>query len=122
MITADTEARAMAIEENKREQTQAALKAAYRATFAGPLAQEVLRDLVDEGALFRENSYATDPACLNPMAAGVFEGRRRILLRIVSMADLDLAAILALAKFNRPGAPATPQPRPAKTENNGAMQ
>lgn len=109
-------------DEITREQQLAALKAAYKAIFAGPLAQEVLRDLVDQGGLFRENTDATNPACLNPMAAGVFEGRRRLLLRIVSMADLDLTALAALAKFNRPGAPATPQPRQAKTENTGAVQ
>lgn len=108
-------------DEVTREQEIAALKAAYRATFAGPLAQDVLRDLVDQGGLFRENTDATNPACLNPMAAGVFEGRRRLLLRIVSMADLDLTAIAALAKFNRPGAPTTPQPRASQTEN-GKLQ
>lgn len=108
-------------EEVTREQEIAALKAAYRQVWAHPLAPEVLRDLVDQGGLFRENSDATNPACLNPMAAGVFEGRRRLLLRIVSMADLDLTAILALAKFNRPGAPNNPQPRAAQTEN-GKLQ
>lgn len=104
-----------------REQEIAALKAAYRQVFAHPLAQDVLRDLVDQGGLFRENSDATNPACINPMAAGVFEGRRRLLLRIVSMADLDLTSIAALAKFNRPG-PSAPQPRPAKTENAETVQ
>ena len=109
-------------EEVTREQRQAALKSAYRATFAGPLAQEVLRDLVDEGGLFRENTHAADPACLNPMAAGVFEGRRRLLLRIVSMADLDLTAIAALAKFNRPGAPNGPRRGQARTESSEMRQ
>lgn len=95
----------MLSDEAKRANEQAALKAAYRAVFAHPLAEAVLKDLIDQGGLFRENTDAANPACLNPVAVGVFEGRRRLVLRIVSMAELDVTAIMAAAKFQRPHDP-----------------
>lgn len=99
-----------------REDKTAVLRAAYRSVFAGELGKLVLADIVEQGGLFALNHAAGDGGAINPAAFGIYEGQRRLAIRIASMAGADIAAPWA-ARSNPVTRAADSAPRAATTEN-----
>jgi len=108
---------AYAAADTPREDKAAALRAAYRSVFAGELGQLVLADIVEQGGVFARNNAADDGGVVNAAAFGIYEGQRRLALRIATMAAADIAAPWA-ARSNPNTRAAEAVARTAKTENS----
>ena len=109
----------------ERDAAGGQLQSDYRAVFAHPRAQVVLADIFFDAGLFAENTYAAHPNNQNTAAIGVFEGKRRLALRILGMTLGDTRVMCkALAEAAIASLPPPPAAgaRRSITENNGPVQ
>lgn len=95
----------------------AELEAAYRRLFApGPMADVVLADLVAQGGVFASNLAAGDGGVVNAANFGIYEGARRLALRILELSGRDVPTPWT-ARANPLTRAAAAAPKPSINEN-----
>ena len=91
------------------------LKSAYRALFAGQLAELVLADIAEQGGVFLHNIGADE------FEHGKNEGQRRLALRILKLSGREVPTPWA-PRAHSATPPANGRPREAITENSEPEQ